>query len=265
MSMSGEVVLVEVTGPVGTVTINRPAARNALSSAVLAALARTLVALDDDPAVRAIVLTGADPAFCAGLDLRELGRSATNLDGARAADGDRLWPAWSPWPQLRTPLVGAINGPAVTGGLELALHCDFLVASERARFADTHTRVGVLPGWGLTVLLPEAVGLRAARDMSATGRMVGAEEALHLGLVTRLFPHDGLLEGARGIGAEIAGNEADALSLLFASYRATSLMTREDGLRHEQDVAGDWRRTHFDRNEVDRRRAAIIERGSRLV
>ncbi len=265
MTERTDVVTVDVAGPVGIVTINRPAARNALSSAVLAALPSALVALDDDPDVRAIVLTGADPAFCAGLDLRELGSSGANLSAARASFGDHRWPAWSPWPELRTPLVGAVNGPAVTGGLELVLHCDFVIASERARFADTHTRVGVLPGWGLTVLLPQAVGLRAAREMSATGRFVGAEEALRLGLVTRVVPHDQLLAAARGVGNEIASNQADALSLLFASYRATALMNLEDGLRHEQEVSRRWRRTNFEAAEVERRRAAVIDRGRRQL
>jgi enoyl-CoA hydratase len=258
-------VLSEVIGAVGVVTLNRPAARNSLSSAVLAALPGVLVALDDAPEVKAIVLTGTDPAFCAGLDLRELGNSAGNLGAARADPGDRSWPAWSPWPELHTPLIGAVNGPAVTGGLELALNCDFLVASERARFADTHTRVGVLPGWGLTVLLPDAVGLRAARDMSSTGRFVAAEEALRLGLVTRVVAHEDLLPTALSIGEEIATNEADAVSELFASYRACALLDREDGLRHEQEVGRRWRQANFDQAEVARRRGNIIRRGSQRI
>jgi enoyl-CoA hydratase len=258
-------VLSEVIGAVGVVTLNRPGARNALSSAVLAALPAALMALDDDPEVQAIILTGADPAFCAGLDLRELGNTGANLGARRADPGDRPWPAWSPWPELHTPLIGAVNGPAVTGGLELALNCDFLVASERARFADTHTRVGVLPGWGLTVLLPDAVGLRAARDMSATGRFVGADEALRLGLVNRVVAHGELMATALAVGEEIASNEADAVSKLYASYRASALMTREDGLRHEQEVGRRWSQSNFDQAEVARRRDAIIERGSRRI
>jgi enoyl-CoA hydratase len=265
VTTSDDVVRSEVIGAVGVVTLNRPAARNSLSSAVLATLPGVLVALDDAPEVKAIVLTGADPAFCAGLDLRELGNTGSNLGATRSDAGDRNWPAWSPWPELNTPLIGAVNGPAVTGGLELALHCDFLVASERARFADTHSRVGVLPGWGLTVLLPDAVGLRAARDMSSTGRFVGAEEALRLGLVTRVVAHEDLLPTVLAIGEEIATNEADAVSLLFASYRACSLLNREDGLRHEQEVGRRWRQSNFDQAEVARRRDAIIERGSHRI
>jgi enoyl-CoA hydratase len=149
----------------------------------------------------------------------------------------------------------------VTGGLELALHCDFLLASERARFADTHARVGVLPGWGMTVLLPQAVGLRAARDMTTTGRFVDAAEALRLGLVTRLVPHDRLVDAAVAVGEEIATNEPAALTELLASYRYCSQVDAHAGLVHEQEVSARWRRTSFDPAAVAARRDAVIERG----
>ena len=135
---------------------------------------RALSDLDARPDVRVIVLTGADPAFCAGLDLTELRQPDSPLGGA--GRGPVI-------PDLASPLIGAINGVAVTGGLELALACDFLVASERAGFADTHVRVGIQPGWGLTVALPEAVGLRRAREMSATGNFIDTPTALAWGLV----------------------------------------------------------------------------------
>src|SRR5579871_6531204 len=153
MGMSGEV-LVEVDGPVATVTLNRPGRRNAISGALLTGLRESLAELEADAQVRTIVLTGADPAFCAGLDLTELGQP----DGAirTASRGPVV-------PDRGKPLIGAINGAAITGGLELALACDFLIASERARFADTHARMGIQPGWGLTVELPAAVGLRKSQ------------------------------------------------------------------------------------------------------
>src|SRR5208282_2153798 len=105
-------------------------------------------------------------------------------------------------PVHETPVIGAINGAAVTGGLELALACDFLVASERARFADTHARVGIMPGWGLTYELPEAIGVRRAREMSATGNFVGARTAMEWGLVNHLVPHSELLGFARQLAAD---------------------------------------------------------------
>ena len=124
--------------------------------------------------VDAMILTGVDPAFCAGLDLAYL---AARVEVEKTTRGPTRSPR-SPVPPHTKPLIGAINGPAVTGGLEVALSCDFLVASERARFADTHARVGVVPGWRMTVVLPEAVGYRRAKEMSATGNFVDAQTAL---------------------------------------------------------------------------------------
>jgi enoyl-CoA hydratase len=132
-------VLAEQRDGVALVTLNRPARRNALSGALLTVLCGTLAELDAEPGVRAIVLTGADPAFCAGLDLTELSQPDSQLAAVGSAPV---------LPPLATPLIGAVNGAAVTGGLELALACDFLIASERATFADTHARLGIMPGWG---------------------------------------------------------------------------------------------------------------------
>ena len=141
---------------------------------------------DDD--VDATILTGKDPAFCAGLDLTYLaGRVERD-----ATSGTVAFPE-SPVPPHTKPIIGAVNGAAVTGGLEVALACDFLVASERARFADTHARVGVVPGWRLTVALPEAIGVRRAKEMSATGNFVDAATALNWGLVNHVVPHEELL------------------------------------------------------------------------
>jgi enoyl-CoA hydratase len=173
-------VLCEIRGQVAVVILNRPARRNALSAALLASLRASLAELSADAAIRAIVLTGTDPAFCAGLDLTELGQPGGPLSSV--ASGPVL-------PSLSKPLIGAVNGAAITGGLELALACDFLIASERSSFADTHARIGIMPGWGLTVQLPAAVGLRRARQMSATGNFVDARTALDWGLVNHVVPH----------------------------------------------------------------------------
>src|SRR5438105_2184283 len=142
--MSEQVVLTDVSDRIGTVTMNRPEARNALSAELRSALPRALRAMDDDDGVDVVILTGTDPAFCAGLDLKELG-SRPRTDGPVTND-----PVVSgPWPKMTKPVIGAVNGVAITGGFELALNCSFLVASEHASFADTHARVGVMPGWGL--------------------------------------------------------------------------------------------------------------------
>ena len=117
-------------------------------------------------------------------------------------------------------MIGAINGVAVTGGLELALQCTFLVASERARFADTHARVGIMPGGGITVLLARWIGLRRAIEMSLTGNFVDAEEALRLGLVNHVVPHDELLPFAQKLAADIVSNDQVGVRRLLAALPA---------------------------------------------
>lgn len=190
MTQSSEpVVLLDISERIATITLNRPGARNALSSELLRLLNETMKAADANDDVDVIILTGADPAFTAGLDLKELGDPSSNLLGGTGADGTpNSDGVRGPFPKLSKPLIGAINGVAVTGGFELALNCDFLVASENAKFGDTHARVGVMPGWGLSVLLPQAIGIRRAREMSFTGNFIDAHEAKELGLVNHVVP-----------------------------------------------------------------------------
>ena len=222
------VVVVDTADSIAVVTLNRPEARNALNVDLLRALPATMRELDADADVAVVILTGADPAFCAGLDLKELGSSGDNLSGG----GEGV--AATPFPEdMSKPVIGAVNGPAVTGGLELALHCDFLIASERARFGDTHARVGVVPGWGLSVLLPQAVGVRRAKEMSLTGRFLTAEDALAYGLVNHVVPHDELLPAARALATDIVGAEQHAARALLAEYKQTSATTVADGLEIE--------------------------------
>lgn len=181
-----EVVLVEVVDRVATITLNRPEARNALNADLRRALPQAVAECDASDDIDVLVLTGADPVFCAGLDLKELGQSSNEADDAAVvASTERR----GPLPPTVKPLIGAINGAAITGGFELALNCDFLIASEHARFADTHTRVGIQPGWGLTVLLAEAVGVRRAKELSSTGNFLDAQTALTWGLVNHVVPH----------------------------------------------------------------------------
>lgn len=246
-------------------TLNRPEVRNALSTELLRRLRDEVAAADADDAVDVIVITGADPAFCAGLDLNELGSTGSNLVRDRPTDtSDSSEPAFVGfWATTAKPLIGAVNGPAVTGGLEIALQCDFLVASDHARFADTHARVGVLPGGGLSVLLPQAVGVRLAREMSVTGRFVRADEALRAGLVNHVVPHHDLLPFTCALAAEIAGNDQWGVRALLDEYRQTSTTTVGEGLRIEARIARDQHRG-VDPSEVARRRDDIVERGSRL-
>ena len=249
-------VLLAVSERIATVTLNRPDARNALSSEVLDLLPALLIEADGRDDVDVVILTGTDPAFCAGLDLKELGSTAGNIGRTNRTDGSH-----GPFPPMTKPVIGAINGPAVTGGLEIALRCDFLVASEQARFADTHARVGIMPGWGLTVLLPQAIGLRRAKEMSLTGNYVGAVEALALGLVNHVVPHEELVPVAQSLARDIASNDPEGVAALLASYKETALTTAAEGLLIEHRVSQSWQDRHFDPAEIERRRSAVVARG----
>jgi enoyl-CoA hydratase len=242
--------LCEERDGVALVTLNRPARRNALSGALLAALRATLAELDAQSGVRAIVLTGADPAFCAGLDLTELGEPDSQL----AAAGSR-----PVLPPLTTPLIGAVNGATVTGGLELALACDFLIASERATFADTHARLGIMPGWGMTYALPEAVGVRRARQLSATGNFIDAHTALAWGLVNHVVPHAELVAFTLVLAADAAANDAAAVQAMFATYREQVI--GEAAAEIEARAGARWHPAGIDRAEVARRIDGVIGRG----
>lgn len=252
-------VLADVRDRVSTITLNRPEVRNALSSDILRLLTARLRAAEADPGVDVIVLTGADPAFCAGLDLRELGSSGGNLGGSGAEGSHNRDGIRGPFPRLTKPLIGAINGAAITGGFELALNCDFLVASERAKFGDTHARVGVMPGWGLTVLLPQAIGIRRAREMSYTGNFLDAEEALGLGLVNHVVPHDELLGFTRRIAADIVGNDQAGIRQIRSTY--DHIVTDDDHWEIEARDSRVWRRAQFSPERVAERRADIQARG----
>ncbi|MEZ0364692.1 enoyl-CoA hydratase [Mycobacterium sp. pUA109] len=247
-----DVLLIDTTDRVRTLTLNRPQSRNALSAALRDRLFAALADAETDDAVDVVILTGADPVFCAGLDLKELG-SSTEL------------PDISPrWPAMSKPVIGAINGAAVTGGLEMALYCDILIASEQARFADTHARVGLLPTWGLSVRLPQKVGVGLARRMSLTGDYLSAGDALRAGLVTEVVQHEKLLPAAREVAASIVGNNQAAVRALLASYHRIDESQTSAGLWIEADSARQWMsRTSGD--DIAANRDAVLQRGRSQV
>lgn len=252
----GGPLLVETADGVAVVTLHRPEARNALDARLRVALHRTLGELDADDGVRAIVLTGSDPAFCAGLDLKELAADPASL----TAGFDDAAALRRPFPTMSTPVIGAVNGAAITGGFELALACDFLVASEHARFADTHARVGIMPGWGLTVLLPQAVGVRRARELSATGNFLDAHTALAWGVVNHVVAHDRLLPFARKLAADVAGNDPEGVRFVLGTYDRGWRTTGADALELELRRSREWNADHGP-GDLDARRRAVTERG----
>ena len=258
--MADDCVLIDVSERIATITINRPEARNALSSEVLRLIPELMRQAEANADVDVLILTGTDPAFSAGLDLKELGSSAGNLGGGSGADGGRNSDGVrGPFPKLSKPLIGAVNGVAITGGFELALNCDFLVASEHAKFGDTHSRVGVMPGWGLTVLLPQAIGVRRAREMSFTGNFMLADEALAFGLVNHVVPHAELIPTTRRLALDIIGNEQAGVRQIRSTY--AMITSADDDWEIEARDSRAWRRTMFSPEQVAARRQAIQARG----
>jgi len=221
-------VLFEVEDGTALITLNRPERRNAINQALLVHLYDSLEEATRDDTVKAVIITGNGKSFCSGIDLDCILKE--NLfdprgDGVDFVDVIRA---------CSKPVIGAVNGHAITGGFEIALNCDFLIASEQACFADTHARVGIVPGWGMTQLLQEAVGRRMARQMSLSCQFISAEKALQCGLVNEVTAPDELLPRARQIAADIAAAKPDILPVVkeLIEFRATT--TLEGGLAEER-------------------------------
>jgi enoyl-CoA hydratase len=214
-------VLITDNGPVRVLTMNRPAARNALSRDLIRTMYTALTEADADEAVRAVVLTGSDPAFCAGVDLKEAQR-----DGLKYFEEFRS-----------QSCIAAVAKMRITGGLEMALGCDFLIASERAVFADTHARVGILPGGGMTARLPQLVGLAMARRLSMTGEVVDAARAARIGLVTEVVPHERLLDRALERAGQIAEVPGPIMLGLKEIYTTGAGAVIDPALAAEEKIA----------------------------
>jgi enoyl-CoA hydratase len=251
--------LVERQDAVAVVTLNRPEAMNALSKALRAALQQALKELDADPAVKVIVLTGAgERAFTAGLDLKELGTDPLGMGAANATD-----PAENPARAVLAcskPIVGAVNGVAITGGFEVALACDVLICSTNARFADTHARVGITPGWGLSQKLSRAIGPYRAKELSLTGNFMSAQQAYDWGLVNRVVEPAELMPAALKLAHEMASIEADMLVTYKAMIDDGYALGMGEGLKleHERSVIHNAAVTP---EMVEARRQAVQARG----
>ena len=229
-----EVLTVTLNGTIATVTMNRPQAMNALSQAMRADLARAMAALDADDAVRVVILTGAgDRAFTAGLDLKELGSDASAMADATGTEASA-----NPVKAVevcRKPVIGAINGVAITGGFELALACDVLIAADTARFADTHARVGIMPGWGLSQKLSRLIGIHRAKELSLSGNFLDAATAERWGLVNRVVPAAQLMTAARALAADMAQVEPGFAAAYKRLIDDGFAETFADGLAIEHD------------------------------
>ena len=249
-----ELVLIERSSGITTVTLNRPEALNALSSALRNRIAEVFSELAEDVETEVVILTGAGRAFTVGLDLKELGGEVAPT----AATTSDLSAALSAMSQ---PVIGAVNGFAITGGFELALMCDFLIASSAARFADTHARVGVVPGWGLSQRLPRLIGINRAKELSLTGNYLDADTACAWGLVNRVVAAEDLLPTCRQLAEDILSTDLQTRREIKRIMDEGWLASLAEGLDIEHHASTAHGRAEVRAEKVAARRAAIQSRG----
>jgi len=228
--MSESPILTDRHGRVGRITLNRPAQLNALNDALMDALGESLLALDVDPGIGAIVITGSDKAFAAGADIAVMADWGY-MDVYQSGFITRNWETIR---QVRKPVIAAVAGYAMGGGCELALACDIVLAAESAQFALPEIKLAMLPGAGGTQRLPRAIGKAKAMDMCLSARMLGAEEADRYGLVSRVVPDAELQAAALKLATQIAGYSLPALMAIKESVNRAWESSLSEGILFER-------------------------------
>lgn len=227
---STEFIRAERRDTIVLLTLNRPQALNALCDQLTQELTRVLDATEDDPTVGAVVLTGSARAFAAGADIKEMqpkGFVDVYLD-------DFITSSWERPASVRKPIIAAVAGYALGGGAELAMMCDLIIAADTAKFGQPEITIGILPGAGGTQRLTRSVGKAKAMDMVLTGRVIDAEEAERIGLVSRVVAADTLIEEAVAVAQEIAGHSRPAVLLAKESVSRALETSLAEGLRFER-------------------------------
>jgi enoyl-CoA hydratase len=251
--------LIQIERPqdgVAVIRLNRPEARNALSVALREEATNAVASLGADESVGSIVLTGNGPAFSAGVDLKEIGAPGGGPKPSSPGAGN-LVAAIVASP---TPVIAAVNGLAITGGFELVLACDVILASSEARFADTHARVGIMPSWGITQRLPRLIGMARAKQLSFTGNFLDAATAERWGLVNLVVEPDQLMSAAIAMAADIASCDRRAVRNLKRAYDEGALVTMAEGFEVEKAAARDHMRA-VRPEDIAARREAVQARG----
>ncbi|MFC1823299.1 enoyl-CoA hydratase [Thermodesulfobacteriota bacterium] len=256
--MSDELVIIEKSGGIATLTLNRPQVLNALSRALMTSLADAFEDIERDTEIGVVIITGAGRAFSAGVDLKELSSNVGQPDVTEDDSGiERLKRGMS---ECDRPIIGAINGVAITGGFELALACDILIASTDASFADTHARVGIIPGWGMSQKLPRLIGVARAKELSFTGNYISAEQAMEWGLVNRVVSPDELLPACRAMGKDMLSCAPGIIGKYKRLIDDGYGMTLSEGIELESKRATEFAKG-VKADAIDSRRKAVQERG----
>ena len=257
--MSESVLSVEKKDQIAFLTLNRPGSMNALSTELRNAISDAFSDLKNDPSVRVAILTGAGRAFCAGLDLKELGDGKGMIDDLSEQRRAKI-NLITPLKEFGQPIIGAINGPAITGGFELALGCDILIASTKARFADTHARVGIIPGSELSQKLSRLLGIYRAKEVSLTGNFIDAQQALEWGIVNRVVTPEELLPTCCSIAEDIISCPQEMIRKYKKLIDDGFYMSFGDGLDLERKTNYEHFQTVQART-IAERRDGILERG----
>jgi enoyl-CoA hydratase len=255
--MSESVLLVEKSEGIATVTLNRPEVMNALSIELRDSLRQTFIDLNSDPETEVIIITGAGRAFCSGLDLKELSTIGIGVDDSTTVSSREFFFNSQ---DFERPIIGAINGAAITGGFELALMCDILIASTEAVFADTHARVGFLPGAGLSQRLSRLIGINRAKEMSLTGNFISASQAEAWGLVNRVVEPDELMPACRALAGNIISCQSDVVRKYKRLIDRGYGRTFSEALKLETEVFIEHARK-ITAQAVAARRDAVQDRG----
>jgi enoyl-CoA hydratase len=232
ISMTYENILVEKRGAVGIVTLHRPQALNALCAALIQDLGAALDDMEDDTAIRAIVLTGSEKAFAAGADIKEMA-SKTYMDVYLS---DFITKGWQRVTTCRKPIIAAVAGYALGGGCEMAMMCDFIIAADTAKFGQPEITIGTIPGSGGTQRLTRFVGKSKAMDMCLTGRMMDAAEAERSGLVSRVVPATELLAEAVKAAEKIASFSLPAVMIAKEAVNRAYETSLAEGILFERRV-----------------------------
>ena len=228
--MSYETILVETKDKVGVITLNRPKALNALNDQLMDELGHALQQFDQDDAIGCIVLTGSEKAFAAGADIA-LMANYTYMD---AFKGNYVTKNWEHIRQIRKPVIAAVSGYALGGGCELAMMCDFIIASETAKFGQPEIKLGTIPGCGGTQRLPRAISKSKAMDLCLTARMMDAQEAERSGLVSRVVAPEKLMEETLAAAATIAGMSLPVVMMIKDTVNRAYETTLSEGVQYER-------------------------------
>jgi enoyl-CoA hydratase len=259
--MSVPVLLVEREDQIAVVTLNRPEQMNALNAELRVALGETLAELEADANTRAVIVTGAGRAFCAGIDLKEIGGGSDGETGydlsVKGQDEMRAG-----FENFSGPVIAAVNGAAATAGFELALACDLIFVARGAKFLDTHARVGIVPGWGLSQRLPRLVGLARAKEISLSGNAVTAERACEWGLANRICEPENLIAEARALASDMCSCVPGVMEQVKQMINEGYSMHLDDAMEYELQK-GIESSKQIDSKEIGERRKDVIARGQK--